>query len=167
VSGPWIGALWRSRRSLADAGAVELTRNPDALAGALQKLFAADVKIPGARVVNFLFPVWDRDVATNDTQLDVTSVLVRMHLNQEKRIAKVKQLGARQVDFVPVKTWTEVVRENLPEIPRFVWALAMGVALLAGMVVANLIAVSLAMMAAWWILKVIFVTVPRWIGRAI
>ncbi len=35
------------------------------------------------------------------------------------------------------------------------------------MIVANLIAVSLAMIAAWWILKAIFVTVPRWIGRAI
>src|SRR5438309_2891667 len=36
--GPCMALLWRTRRYLADASAVELTRNPDALASALQRL---------------------------------------------------------------------------------------------------------------------------------
>jgi Zn-dependent protease with chaperone function len=36
--GPCMALLWRTRRYLADASAVELTRNPDALASALQSL---------------------------------------------------------------------------------------------------------------------------------
>src|SRR4029077_3980338 len=38
VLGPSMAMLWRTRRYLADATSVELTRNPDALARALQSL---------------------------------------------------------------------------------------------------------------------------------
>lgn len=58
VLGPWLAAMWRARRRLADATAVQLTRNPEALARAIRDLEAGDVEVPGGWVVNFLFPVW-------------------------------------------------------------------------------------------------------------
>src|SRR5690348_4049136 len=45
--GPCMALLWRTRRYLADAGAVEFTRNPDALARALQRLSADRTTIDG------------------------------------------------------------------------------------------------------------------------
>jgi Zn-dependent protease with chaperone function len=47
VLGPSISLLLRTRRYLADASAVQLTRNPDGLASALQKLSEDDTVIPG------------------------------------------------------------------------------------------------------------------------
>jgi Zn-dependent protease with chaperone function len=47
IGGPAIAYLWRARRCLADAGAVQLTRYPDALAGALLRLAGQDDSIPG------------------------------------------------------------------------------------------------------------------------
>ncbi|HEX6054083.1 MAG TPA: M48 family metalloprotease, partial [Gemmatimonadaceae bacterium] len=58
ILGPWLAPMWRARRRLADATAVQLTRNPDALARAIRDLDAADVKVDGGEAVNFLFPVW-------------------------------------------------------------------------------------------------------------
>src|SRR5215467_13550191 len=45
--GPCMALVWRTRRYLADASAVELTRNPDALAGALERLSQDNSTIPG------------------------------------------------------------------------------------------------------------------------
>ncbi len=172
VSGPWIAVLWRSRRRLADASAVQLTRNPDALGGALQKLFAADVRIPGAISVNFLFPVWDRNVDKDQTRTDISAVMLRMHLDQEKRLKQIRKLGARTLrpDDQPSEGKPASRRAKALEYLRYIAQLLKGLAivlvLLAGMMGVNLIAVSCAMMAAWWILKIALVTVPGWIRRA-
>jgi Zn-dependent protease with chaperone function len=166
VSGPWIALLWRSRRRLADAGAVQLTRNPDALAGALQKLFTADVKIPGATPVNFLFPVWDKDVDKDQTRTDVSAALLRMHLDQEKRLKDAARLGARIVNRATddgKQQKPSAALEILREIPGFVKLLLIVLLLIGGMFAVNLVAVSCAMMAAWWLMKVAFVKVPGWI----
>ena len=45
--GPCMALLWRTRRYLADASAVELTRNPDALARALQCLSEDQTSLDG------------------------------------------------------------------------------------------------------------------------
>ena len=172
VSGPWIAVLWRSRRRLADASAVQLTRNPDALGGALQKLFAADVRIPGATSVNFLFPVWDRNVDKDQTRTDISAVMLRMHLDQEKRLTQIRKLGARTLrpddqpsEGKPASRRAKAL-EYLRDIAQLLKGLAIVLVLLAGMMGVNLIAVSCAMMAAWWILKIALVTVPGWIRRA-
>ena len=57
VLGPSLGLLWRTRKYLADASAVQLTRNPDGLAGALQKLAADNGPIPGSESAPHLFIV--------------------------------------------------------------------------------------------------------------
>ena len=55
--GPCMAMLWRTRRYLADAGAIELTRNPDALAQALQRLSQANCGIEGGAWASHLFVI--------------------------------------------------------------------------------------------------------------
>lgn len=53
--GPALALLWRTRVYLADASAVQLTRNPDSLAMALQKLSYEPGEIPGGDWAAHLF----------------------------------------------------------------------------------------------------------------
>ena len=55
--GPCMALLWRTRRYLADAGAVELTRNPDALESALQSLSDDSTTVAGGSWASHLFVV--------------------------------------------------------------------------------------------------------------
>ncbi|HTC96003.1 MAG TPA: M48 family metalloprotease [Terriglobales bacterium] len=55
--GPCMALLWRTRRYLADASAVALMRNPDALARALKRLSQAATDIPGGAWASHLFVV--------------------------------------------------------------------------------------------------------------
>jgi len=64
--GPCMALVWRTRRYLADASAVELTRNPDALAGALERLSQDNSAMPGGSWATHLFvinPSGDRSVS--------------------------------------------------------------------------------------------------------
>ncbi len=53
--GPCMALVWRTRRYLADASAVQLTRNPDGLATALQQLSQDNTAIPGSVWASHLF----------------------------------------------------------------------------------------------------------------
>jgi Zn-dependent protease with chaperone function len=55
--GPCMALLWRTRRYLADASAVELTRNPEALARALQRLSEDTTAVEGGEWAAHLFVV--------------------------------------------------------------------------------------------------------------
>ena len=55
--GPCMALLWRTRRYLADASSVELTRNPDALARALQRLSEDNTALAGGEWATHLFVV--------------------------------------------------------------------------------------------------------------
>lgn len=55
--GPCMAMIWRTRRYLADAGSVELTRNPDALAGALERLAQDNSAIEGGGWATHLFAI--------------------------------------------------------------------------------------------------------------
>ena len=57
VLGPSVAMLWRRRKYLADACAVQLTRNPDGLARALKKLDDDGGAIPGSSWASHLFLV--------------------------------------------------------------------------------------------------------------
>lgn len=54
---PSVALLWRKRIYLADAAAVQLTRNPDGLAEALRKLNSDRTPVPGAAWASHLFLV--------------------------------------------------------------------------------------------------------------
>ena len=55
--GPCMALVWRTRRYLADASAVELTRNPEALAEALERLSQDTSAIPGGSWATHLFVI--------------------------------------------------------------------------------------------------------------
>jgi Zn-dependent protease with chaperone function len=55
--GPCIALVWRARRYLADASAVQLTRYPDGLASALRKLGSDSSAMPGGAWASHLFVV--------------------------------------------------------------------------------------------------------------
>ncbi len=57
VVSPLLGRLWCARRYLADASAVQLTRNPDALARGLERLADTGAVIPGCASSSHLFIV--------------------------------------------------------------------------------------------------------------
>jgi Zn-dependent protease with chaperone function len=92
--GPWLAAMWRARRRLADASAVQLTRNPTALAHAVRTLDGCDVAIPGGWVAYFLFPVWMPITAQTANQTEAASNIVGMRLETEPRIESIVALGA-------------------------------------------------------------------------
>jgi Zn-dependent protease with chaperone function len=52
---PLLTLLWRRRRYLADASAVQLTRHPTGLANALERLAKVEVPLPGNPWASFLF----------------------------------------------------------------------------------------------------------------
>jgi len=68
-----MALLWRTRRYLADASAVELTRNPDALARALQRLSEDTTALAGGEWATHLFvvnPKGDRTLRGEDPSED-------------------------------------------------------------------------------------------------
>ena len=55
--GPCMALVWRTRRYLADTGAVELSRDPDAVSRALQRLSEDDNTVAGGEWASHLFVV--------------------------------------------------------------------------------------------------------------
>jgi Zn-dependent protease with chaperone function len=113
VMAPFVSLLWRIRRKLADATAVQLTRYPGALAEAYRTLAALDMKVPGAVAVHFLFPVWDPTVDKDNTRPEVTSLLLHMQLPLGPRLRRLERLGAGSADAPlaipdPGLTWREI-----------------------------------------------------------
>jgi Zn-dependent protease with chaperone function len=156
VCGPWIGFLWRARRRLADATAVELTRDPNALAGAIRSLESTDMRIPGGETVNFLFPVWKRDEKKDLERTDLGSVLIRMHVDPTRRLAYVARLGASPTD----DAFEQKEPQTLAEFLKFVGMIVLVLAMMIVLLTINLLAASGVMIFLWWLLKLLFVRLP-------
>lgn len=159
--GPWLSAMWRARRRLADATAVQLTRHPAALAGAVQAFEANEVEVPGGWVANFLFPVWvpisDQSAAR---QTEAAAHIVGMRLEAAPRLKRLQALGARleSADTGPRPRWRERLKQALPDRKELTTAVLWGMVALLGvgiLLAVTLAAASLLLMALWWGLGVL------------
>lgn len=77
--GPCMALVWRTRRYLADASAVQLTRNADGLATALQRLSQDSTAIPGSVWASHLFvlnPKGDRSAQVSRPRADQMQLAV-------------------------------------------------------------------------------------------
>jgi Zn-dependent protease with chaperone function len=84
---PFIRSAWRARRYLADASAVDLTRNPDGLARALSRLATAGAIVPGTAWAAHLFVVGGRaPVATDGSPMATFQPLVQNRLERLRRM---------------------------------------------------------------------------------
>jgi len=162
VLGPWLAAMWRARRRLADAMAVQLTRNPAALASAVRTLATSDVEVPGGWPVHFLFPVWVP--VTNQSASEFTGAstnVVGMRLDPEPRLRHLAALGASMEAPARVRlasriraawpSWTEL-RTALG------WTILAGAAVLL-LAVITVLSASLVLMLLWYVL--------RWVGMGV
>ena len=149
--GPWLAAMWRARRRLADASAVQLTRNPTALARAVRTLDGCDVAVPGGWVAYFLFPVWTPVTAQNASRPEAASNIVGMRLETAPRIERISALGAMLDEVVRrpglrarlarLGTWRDL------RVAIFWGALAIVLSVL--LVMATLAAASLVLILLW------------------
>ncbi len=103
-AGPLLVLAWRSRGYLADATAVDLTRNPDALARALRTL--GDGRgLPGSAWLELLLVVGgtpgSRQPAGGRTTLSDTGLAVSLSPPVSKRLARLEAMGADPVPERP------------------------------------------------------------------
>ncbi len=162
VAGPFVAFLWRTRRRLADATAVQLTRYPGALADALRALAGLQKVVPGAVHVHFLFPVWDPAVDRDETRTDVTAALLGMQLDLEPRLRRLERLGAAAGGPVP---GAPMPKEGLREIASGVGMLAVAALLLAGLLATSAAAAGGFLYLLGWVFDLVFVTLPGWLAR--
>ena len=164
VAGPIVAYLWRTRRRLADATAVQLTRYPDALADALRALAGLDMVVPGAVPVHFLFPVWDPAVDRDHSRTDVTSGLIRMQLRLEPRLQRLERLGAATRGVGP-ELPVETARESPRELAASVGWICVGALLLAALLATSALVAGGALYLLGWLLDAVLVTLPGWVAR--
>ncbi|MGH7718698.1 MAG: M48 family metalloprotease, partial [Gemmatimonadaceae bacterium] len=91
--GPAFAALWRTRRFLADAMAVQLTRNPTALASALDALGEQATLVRGGESVALLFTVRLQERSTLPAK---TEFFDSYHPRITKRLNRLTRLGAQR-----------------------------------------------------------------------
>jgi len=91
--GQLIGAMWKRRQLLADATAVQLTRNPDGLASAVEKLQRYPVAVPRAAPVSHLFAAWWG--STDSDNSSATALSRAMNVSAERRLKQLRAMGAR------------------------------------------------------------------------
>lgn len=92
--GPPLALLWRNRRYIADAKAVELTRDPDALARALSGIANSAVP-PGGEFREYLFINAPRSGARNAVA-DRHTMAAALHPPLGRRLARLIALGAQR-----------------------------------------------------------------------
>jgi heat shock protein HtpX len=90
-----VAMLWRSRRYLADATAVQLTRNPTGLYRALFHLGKSGAIIPGGEAVSHLFIIAPETRASERNTFSQREGLVMgMHPSLAHRLARLVRMGA-------------------------------------------------------------------------
>jgi Zn-dependent protease with chaperone function len=181
--GPIVSFMWRTRRHLADAMAVQLTRNPDALARALRHLASEQTVVPKGDELSLLFIVWPTAVASKDA---VVGQFARMHPKPHQRQRRLMALGAEPtVIQKPPGVWAGVRATLSPSrwnrmtpvalVLMFLffvvvpWLMAVALVLaaiaLSMLTVLSLMLMTVMMAVAWAVLNFLFLTLPGWIRR--
>jgi Zn-dependent protease with chaperone function len=98
LAGPLLTFAWRSRGYLADATAVELTRDPDGLARALEGLGGSGRDVPGTAWLELLLVVsrsgGGTAVAGSIPRLSDTGLVVSLVPSVAKRLQRLAAMGA-------------------------------------------------------------------------
>ena len=138
VTPPLIFA-WRSRRHLADATAVQLTRNPDSLARALLRLSRPDAAVPGAAWASHLFATWPGEEGTLGEKIGLLSLQPTI----ASRLLRLRALGST-VEAPPPPPRRGRVKDGFQGMTPLAWVLASPFILgFTGLVVGNIMALGL------------------------
>jgi Zn-dependent protease with chaperone function len=97
IAGPLVTLVLRSRRYLADAMAVQLTRNPDGLVSALERLSARATDVPGGAWADHLFFVTEKGGGGADARArgGLGAGIGDPHPSIERRVRRLRAMGAR------------------------------------------------------------------------
>jgi Zn-dependent protease with chaperone function len=181
--GPIVAFMWRTRRHLADAMAVQLTRNPDALARALRDFGTVKSVVPQGEAASLLFFAWP----TNATaQHAVVGQFPRMHPKLPQRERRLLALGADPAHARPATGLRAAIGDFISSLRRtrwtpttallafaffvvvpilFVVGIALSVVVLAMMTMMTLMVMIVVVAIVAWVLNFLFLTVPGWIRR--
>ena len=168
--GPIVSFMWRTRRHLADAMAVQLTRFPNALVSALHKLsISRTALVKGAGGLEFLFIVWPGSTSSNDA---VIGQFGRMHPKLHKRQRRLRALGATNVSDAQTRgeRWTKgkvfgVVFLTVLIGPLMAVAFGLSLVVLVMLTMLSLMMMEMLMFAVWFGLKLVLITIPHWIAK--
>lgn len=181
--GPIVSFMWRTRRHLADAMAVQLTRNPDALARALRHLATEKTAVPKGDEMSLLFIVWPTTVSSKSA---VVGQFARMHPKPHQRQRRLIALGAEPTviqkppgvwaafrDTLSPSKWNRMTPVALVFMVLFfvvvpgllVVALGLAAIALAMLTMLSLMLMMVMMAVAWAVLNFLFLTLPGWIRR--
>jgi Zn-dependent protease with chaperone function len=181
--GPIVSFMWRTRRHLADAMAVQLTRNPDALARALVHLAREKTVVPKGDELSLLFVVWPATVASKHA---VVGQFARMHPKPHQRQRRLIALGAEPtVIHKPPGMWAAMRDTFSPSkwnrmtpaavVLAFLFFVVVPVLMAVALVLSAILVVMLTMLSlmlmtvmmavAWAVLNFLFLTLPGWIKR--
>jgi len=155
VFGPWVALLWRARRRLADATAVQLTRNPTALARAVQDMEGRNVAVEGGAPVSFLFPFWTRWTPDAPPRDDAMAHVVGTQLDLDDRLRSLMKLGAS-----PSAIPAPADRASWKEWMAFSGWTILAVALVGACIAVTLLTTSLFLWVVWTVLAFVFGGVP-------
>jgi Zn-dependent protease with chaperone function len=149
--GPWLAAMWRARRRLADATAIQLTRNPEALAGAVRKLGDSDIAVPGGWPVNFLFMAWVGIEEGNVDQAVGAGQIIGMRLETAPRLEHLETLGATGAAG-PALPLRARLRRDLGSPRELAFAVSMGLLgiVMSGVLLGASLAMAMGMLLLFW-----------------
>jgi len=181
--GPIVAFMWRTRRHLADAMAVQLTRNPDPLARALRHFGTVQSLVPQGAAVSLLFFTWPPHATAKDA---VIGEFGRMHPKLQQRERRLLALGADPTRARPVTGLRAAIGDVVSDLRRTRFTLytallavaffvlipiLLAVALAASLVVLffmtgfTLMVMLVVMAVVAKVLNFVFLTVPGWIAH--
>jgi Zn-dependent protease with chaperone function len=113
ICGPFVATIWRARRHLADATAVQLTRDPDGLASALRKWQQLAIVAPGGAWASHFFIVSGPGHSKENRLADSGFGYFPLTPPLDRRIARLEAQGAavasRQTPAAPKVTILKLI----------------------------------------------------------